>query len=498
MRTTEAIIEFFDNLSEQRKNEILNTPTLVKISGTSYFVSALGDDSNDGLSESTPWKTLDKVSSFCFSAGDGVFFKRGDVFRGHFNCKSDVTYSAYGEGDKPKFFGWEKDLANPELWECVYPENNIWKLKEKILDCGTLVFNHGESCSYKLIPSFYGGKFYCRENEEKEFNLKEEAVRDLDIYWHFDEVLTTARSEETCAIPVPQISDKSMGDLYLRCDKGNPGDVFSSIEAASARNLICVSPADNVTIDNLCIKYVGCHAISGGGHVKGLTVKNCEIGWIGGAIQCYYGDDPNYKLMNKRGRVTRFGNGVEIYGGCTDYEVSNCYFYEIYDAAMTHQITTCGNPVVMENITYKDNLVENAVYSIEYFLDTDERDTVSFMENINISGNILRKAGYGWGNHRPNKDTPAHIKGWNFINRAKNYTVENNIFDRSSHRLIHIVAESEESMPVMDNNTYIQNSGRLLGSFGTDGFGLDFFGEPSKQIINEKYGDKNAKVYNLE
>ena len=34
--------------------------------------------------------------------------------------------------------------------------------------------------------------------------------------------------------------------------------------------------------------------------------------------------------------------------------------------------------------------------------------------------------------------------------------------------------------------------------FGTDGFSPDFFGEPSKQIINEKYGDKNAKVYNLE
>lgn len=497
MRTTEAIIEYFDNLSEQRKNEILNTPTLVKISGTSYFVSASGDDSNDGLSESTPWKTLDKVSSFCFSAGDGVFFKRGDVFRGHFNCKSDVTYSAYGEGDKPKFFGWEKDLANPELWECVYPENNIWKLKEKILDCGTLVFNHGESCSYKLIPSFYDGKFYCRENEEKEFNLKEEAVRDLDLYWHFDEVLTTA-CERSGTMPIPMMSTESMGDLYLRCDGGNPALCFSSIEAIPFGALISACGNSNVTIDNLCVKYCAFGIVGGGRHIEGLTVQNCEIGWIGGNIQCYYGVDPNYKLMNKRGRVTRFGNGVEIYGGCKNYTIQNNYFYEIYDAAASHQVSTGENPVIMENIKYKDNLIENTMYSIEYFLDTDERDMVSFMENLEISGNFLTKAGYGWGNQRPNKYEAAHIKGWGFVNRAKNYKIENNIFDRSTHRLVHIAAESKDSLPLMNGNTYIQHSGGILGTFGTDGNSIQLFGEAAKMQIEEKYGDKNAKVYNLE
>ncbi len=497
MKTSAQILAHFDSLREKRKQEILNTPTTITVKGKKYYVSNDGCDQNDGLSPDTSWKTLGKVSQANLKEGDGVFFKRGDIFRGRILAKGSVSYSAYGEGDKPKFFAWNKDLCDASLWECVYPENNIWKLKEKILDCGALVFNHGEKCSYKLIPSFFDGKFYCRDNEEKEFDVREEAVRDLDIYWHFDEELTTAY-EKTGTMPVPKINTESLGELYLRCDGGNPATCFTSIEAIPFGSIITAAGNPNVTIDNLCLKYSN-FAISGGGrYVEGLTVQNCEIGWIGGAIQCYYGADPNYKLMNKRGRVTRYGNGIEIYGGCKNYTVHNNYFYEIYDAAITHQITTLGNPVIMENIFYTDNVVENTMYSIEYFLDTDERDTVSFMKNVAISGNILAKAGYGWGIQRPNKYEAAHIKGWPFTNRAKNYRIENNIFDRSTHRLVHILAKDETSLPIMNGNTYVQHSGGLLGTFGTDKNNIHFFGEPAKEVIEEELGDKNAMVYNLE
>lgn len=43
---------------------------------TDYYVDASGgDDSNDGLSDATAWRTISKVNSFSFQEGDDVYFK---------------------------------------------------------------------------------------------------------------------------------------------------------------------------------------------------------------------------------------------------------------------------------------------------------------------------------------------------------------------------------------------------------------------------------------
>ena len=179
-----------DALCEKRKAEILNAPDALEIVGTKYYVSNAGDDNNDGLSPDTAWKTLSRLEGLELPEGDGVLFRRGDIFRGQVPTCAGVGYGAYGEGEKPKFYGGEKDYADPELWELFNADNNIWHLKEKILDVGTLVFNHGEKHSVKLIPSYINGQFVCREDESRVFDVCVEAVRDLDVYWHFDEVLT--------------------------------------------------------------------------------------------------------------------------------------------------------------------------------------------------------------------------------------------------------------------------------------------------------------------
>ena len=72
----------YNALFLKRKNEILNSGTAVTVTGKSYYVSNEGDDNNDGLSAVTPWKTLSKVSNADLNPGDGVFFRRGDLFRG--------------------------------------------------------------------------------------------------------------------------------------------------------------------------------------------------------------------------------------------------------------------------------------------------------------------------------------------------------------------------------------------------------------------------------
>lgn len=258
------------------------------------------------------------------------------------------------------------------------------------------------------------------------------------------------------------------------------------------------SKCSDITVDNLCIKYVGEHGIGAGGKCfKGLHVSNCELGWIGGSIQHYMGTDPNYP-QGGRGTVTRFGNAIEIYGGCEDYRVENCYIYQVYDAGITHQISTGGNKITMTDVLYKDNLIEYCVYGIEYFLDMQNGDTESYMKNIEMCGNIIRYSGGGWGQQRHNTHTPAHIKGWSYYNRAFGYTVHDNIFDRSAYRMLHLVAKKDEYCPEMYNNTYVQHLGGMLGQYGGNENGepqIELFDEAADKKIESVFKEKNAKVY---
>ncbi len=484
--------------SEILKREILEAPDLCKIVGTTYYVSNSGNDDNDGLTPETAWQSLEKVSKAELQKGEGVLFRRGDVFRGTVYAKDYVFYGAFGSGEKPKFYAWKENLGSSVLWELYDKEHNIWKYKKGISDVGTLVFNEGEKHSLKHIPSYIKGKFVCRSDENRPFVMQDEMTNNLDIYWHFEAVLSDKNYAESGLEPVPEVENIEDGELYLRCDEGNPGKVFNSIEAVARACAFRASKTKGVHIDNISMKYYGIHAVAAGGKlVEGLKVTNCEIGWIGGTIQNYYGLDPNYP-EGGRGTVTRFGNGVEIYGGCKDYEVSNCYIYEIYDAGITHQVTTNGEKYVMENIRYKNNLIDKNVYSIEYFLDMNKGDTESYMKDIEISGNILMNSGYGWGQQRHNKHTPAHIKGWSYVNRASNFKIFDNIFIFAGYRMVHLVALNKESLPEMKGNTYVQKLGGMLGQYGENKAEeppILIFDEDAQSKIQDIFGEKDAKVY---
>ncbi len=499
IKATKDFLAQNDALWEKRKVEILNSKDNLKISGTAYYVSESGDDNNDGLSPDTAWRTLKKIDGADLQYGDGVFLKRGDLFRGCFHTKPGVSYGAYGEGEKPKIYSADKPLNDKNLWELYDSERNIWKLKEKIIDVGTIVFDGGKAVSRKLIPTYNGKEFVCRDNIKKVFDVKNEMTKDLDLFWYYTDNLSTEPSKGE-DFPIPTFpDDNGLGELYLRCDKGNPGEVFGEAEALVRRHAIRSGSNKDVTVDNLCLKYIGMHGVAAGGRVVNLTVTNCEFGFIGGCIQSFWGLDPNYP-EGKRGSVTRFGNAIEIYGGCNGYKANNNYIYEVYDAGITHQVTT-STKKMLENIEYKGNLIEKCVYGIEYFLDQIEGEKESKMRNVVMSDNFIRLSGYGWGQQRHNTDTPALIKGWSYVNTGENQVIENNIFDRSAFRMLHLVAEKGEYCPILKNNTYIQNIGGSLGQYGGKENGeppVIKFDSNAKESINNIFGDKTAKIYYIE
>ncbi len=447
-----------DVKAEKLKKNILNSKTSIKVTGTAYYISNSGDDGNDGKSPENAWATLSKVNDANLAYSDAVLFERGGLWRGQLKTKGGVTYSAYGKGDKPKLYG-SSQAAVPALWSATAAENvYVYAVSLPFSnEPGNLIFNEGEAYGVK---KFLGEREYwiSRYPEVEDFTGINDLDEDLEFY-----------------------HDIPSGKLYLYSAGGNPGERYSSVEIAHKPHTIR-NGGNDVTIDNLCIKYTGSHGIASG-TCKGLTVTNCEFAWIGGSIQTE--SKPYY----------RFGNAVEIYGGCDGYTVENCYIYQVYDAGVTHQLSTSKDSV-MKNVRYAGNLFEYCTYSIEYFLgQTAGNSPVLLMSGIRIENNICRYAGYGWGDQRPNKKEAAHIKTWDgSINPAEDFIIEGNIFDRGKYMLVHISASVAASLPAMKGNTYIQRMDGEFGKYGIRSSGLVMFDKNIGNFIGGVLKDTDATV----
>ena len=76
---------------------------------TTYYVSSIrGNDKNDGLTQETPFRTLQQIMTREPGAGDRIFLERGSVFenqylhiRGKGQKENLIEIGAYGEGDLP-------------------------------------------------------------------------------------------------------------------------------------------------------------------------------------------------------------------------------------------------------------------------------------------------------------------------------------------------------------------------------------------------------------
>ena len=445
-KESKNLINTWRRKTNNRIKEIKNTPNMIiPADATVYYVSNSGKDSNDGKTPATAWATLSKVNSATLNEGDYVLFERGGFFRGAFSAKTGVTYSSYGEGEKPIICGSTENGADPKKW--INIGGNIWRYETAFdKDIGSIIFDDKEYATKWLVYQDKNGNLVERKTGtawSSYLSLK----GDLN-FWHNNAGYSGTDYK-----------------IYLYSEQ-NPGERFSSIEFLRRNNGIGMG-GDNITIDNLNIKYVGAHGI-GGGNRKNVTVTNCSFEWIGGSIH-YVNSNVN---GTSEDRPVRYGNAVEIYGGVDGFTVENCYFNQIYDAAVTHQYNFADDPTSTAdrghyNVLFKDNVMENCVYSIEFFLGkTAESDSnVSVMNNIVYEGNLMWYCGQGLGSQRPDETQPAHIKGWTHYNDVKNFTIKNNFAAYSTAMFVHAGFRNKLGSKGVkfQDNTFVGISGQRFG-----------------------------------
>ena len=105
-------------MTDHRKSQVLSVVVFVVASilsvshssATNYYIDSTGgNDSNNGTSTTTPWKSHEKADSTTLVAGDTVCFKCGSSFTGAIEiaqsgtATNPITLTSYGTGEAPKF-----------------------------------------------------------------------------------------------------------------------------------------------------------------------------------------------------------------------------------------------------------------------------------------------------------------------------------------------------------------------------------------------------------
>lgn len=402
--TAEEISDEYRVATDGRIEQIRSTPNKSTDGATVvYYVSNTGNDSNDGLTEATAWKTLNKVNSVSFERGTYVCFERGGLWRGKIKAKSGVTYTAYGEGDKPLIYGSPENGANANKWVQTDTEN-VWKYVEKFTeDVGTIVFDEGEEFGVKATIACHNNVYYnmtrYKNNEKGDKDSTgaepwggiEDLEDDLE-FWHND---------------VTWSGNTADNYLYVYSEE-NPGERFWSIEFNVKHHLMEIdSYVTNVTVDNLAFKYGGGHGISAV-ETSNLTVENCEFGWIGGSLQ-----------TATPSSAVRYGNAIQTWLAVDGYKANNNYIYQIYDAGITPQGNLNQSEFIdMTNIEFDGNVIENCNYGIECFV-TASATNDSHFSNVTISNNHIWYSGYGLCEQRNDPYDTSHIYFWRGTNKNK-------------------------------------------------------------------------------
>ncbi len=426
----DADTDAIDKLGDRLRDMIVYSTNDIKdTTGTTYYVSNNGDDKNDGKTPETAWATLDKVNVTKYGKDDLVLFERGGFWRGNITAQSDVTYSAYGEGPKPKIYS-SIDGTEGEWEETDTPNVYVYSEKLFLKDVCVIVFD-------EVTPdSTYANKKKALSN----------ITSDLDFA--FQGMYAT--------------SGKKDNMLYLKCEQGNPKDVFDSIEISTPTDTVVIDAgAENVTINNLELAF-GSYPILAD-YANNVKISYCVTAWHGGNT------GPGYNGTRLNGGIAAYPDGDNIY-------IDHCYIYQQFDSGVTPQVSWSTiqygkEPSVFENFVTNDCLFEYCEYTLEYF-STQNDTTENRFEGLYFGYNFCRYGGYGFGDKT---NLSRYIKSWSHENNCYNSTIEYNIFDRPATLSIEVMATKQRTsatnkefimdlMPEMKNNIYIHLKDRKFAN----------------------------------
>lgn len=235
--------------------------------------------------------------------------------------------------------------------------------------------------------------------------------------------------------------DEVKDRVVVKLDR-NPAKAYSSVELAKTWTVIPHQDKHDITVEAFTIRYTGGFAFSGGG-ARSVTVRNCDIYFIGGGLQEW-----KY-LPDGTRKPVRYGNGVEYWSPTRDCRVERCRFWQVYDAAVTPQQST--SPAGFDNIVFTDNVFWQCEYSYEFWNHSPSSHTF----NVVFEHNTSVDAGYCWSHSQRPDPNGAHLMSYHHVGSMSNQVIRNNIFCRSSDRGFRFCTDWRDAL-AMDHNLHYE------------------------------------------
>ena len=283
---------------------------------TTYYVSSTGSDSNSGLTQVLPWKTLDKINATNFSAGDQILFKRGDKWYGKLvvsnsgSSGSPITYGTYGFGDAPLITG----LKSVTSWTNL--GSNIWQSASAVStlpSCNIVIINDVNTAmgrtpntGYWTYSSSTSSSITSTSLNASTTNWTGAQVVIKKERYVIDRATITSASGGTVNFTNPSSYNGHVGwGFFIQADARTLDtqnewyydasekklSVYStseptSVQLATRDTLVYIVNKNYITFDG--IKFTGANGQAFYlGNTKNLTIKNCSFDFNYNGIKGY-------------------------------------------------------------------------------------------------------------------------------------------------------------------------------------------------------------------
>ncbi len=402
---------------------------------TYYISSSSGSDSNNGLTEKSPLKSISKAPK----SNVVIKLKAGDVFYESISDLKNCTVTAYGKGKKPVLSGFKRVKAakGTQVWTSV--GNDVWRIDLSANENFTGFFKVGD-----YVNDI--GVLYCVEKDLVYGHL----VNDIKKLKETGDFFITSEWLKK------NVKPETFKYLYLK-HRGNPGSEglwsFSS-RAYGVYNL------SGCHVSNIKVQGFSAHGFWG---ITNSKIDRCELDLIGGAIQL-----DTYEWV-------RFGNGIEFYmdRDLRNCEIRNCYFSRVYDCGATIQLSknskTRFKPI---SIRFIGNVFVNCRQAFEHFLPSDLP-----YENCEFSDNLILDAGEN--GFRSPESRDAAFLSYESTDRSDLRITNNKIFGSSFYCGKHYTKNMSGNVVYIYDDQYIAS----------------YHFDSSFPKLNAKEGDESIKKY---
>lgn len=499
------------NMADARREAIRTSDTDVegKITGTVYYVSKHGSDHNNGRSPETAWATPQHALSQKLRSGDAVLLERGGSWNidpsnewgltsSALTIPDGVTLGTYGTGEKPVLRGDIENANSADFWE-LYSEQNgikIWKATQSVFYCPIVVFNEGESYASPVMPGMDGRGQYLSDDGSA-FDVASELYRDLQFCCLLD------LTQDGVAINIENAA--VTGELYLRCDSGNPAEVYDSV--AVPQTACGLTLRTDAAITGISLRYFTCNGAVMDGYdgFHAQSVSNCEVAWCGGLLKGY--------SENNAGVFEPEAAGGALQVSSTEVSVTDSYIHHCGPFALIAAIhNNAGSPssciLHFEDIYIANNLIEYCGSGIHMgdYADMDIPGTKGYLTNFVFENNLVMNSGLGWVRElvwRESGGSSASLSAFETNDSAidnDGIYIRNNVFYKSAFALFSLSeyhldrSTPVNALPAFSGNTYIQYSNKpiLQKNRSTEVY------YPSEDTIKSVLGDQTGSLVIVE